>query len=109
MHLFQVGNACARSWARLLSSSDQEHIYLKVQQAIEDHLEISPLQSDQERKQASIRMKLWENINANAIRFRDERRDSPDDVDTRERFGPGTSGDIGVFSVVLEENETEFE
>jgi DNA helicase-2/ATP-dependent DNA helicase PcrA len=109
MHLFQVGNACARSWSRLLSSSDQEHIYLKVQQAIEDHLEISPLQSDQERKQASIRMKLWENINANAIRFRDERRDSPDDVDTRERFGPGTSGDIGVFSVVLEENETEFE
>jgi len=109
MHLFQVGNACARSWSRLLSPNAQENIYLKVRQAILDHLEISPLQSDQERKQASIRMRLWEDINANAIRFRDERRDSPDDVDTRERFGPGSSGDIGVFSVILEENETEFE
>lgn len=109
LHFYQVSNACARSWARLLSPIDQEHLYMEVRQAIEDHLEMSPLQSDQERRQASIRMKLWENINTNAIRFRDERRDSLDDVDTRERFGPGSSGDIGVFSVILDENEMEFE
>jgi len=109
MHLFQVWNACARSWSRLLSPNAQQHLYEKVRLAIEDHLEISPLQSDQEIKQAAIRLKLWKDINTMAIRFREGRTESPDDVDTRERFGPGSSGDIGVFSVILEDNEMDFE
>jgi DNA helicase-2/ATP-dependent DNA helicase PcrA len=109
MYIYQVGNACARSWSRYLSPSTQQLIYEQVSQAIGSHLESNPLQSEQERRQASIRLKLWDDINDNAIRFRSERRNSPDDTDTRERFGPESQGDIGVFDVILEDNETKFE
>lgn len=109
MHLYQVGNACARSWSRLLSSETQQSVYSKVVQEIKSHLELKPLKTDHDRRQSSIRLQLWDDINQNAIRFREKRQDSPDDSDTRERFGPHSQGDIGVFDVILEDNETEFE
>lgn len=109
MSLYQVGNACARSWSRYLSPFAQQLVYEQVSQAIASHLEAIPLQSEQEQRQASIRLKLWDDINDNAIRFRAARKDSPDDNDIRERFGPETQGDIGVFNVILEANETDFE
>ena len=54
-------------------------------------------------------MRLWEDINTNAINFREARMNSPDDLVTRERFGPESQGDIGVFNVILVDNQSDFE
>ena len=109
MHRYQVGNACARSWSRYLSTNQQRLIYEQVSQAIAAHLASNPLQGEQEQSQASIRLRLWDDINTNANRFREARGDRPDDTSTRERFGPETRGDVGVFDDILEDDQTEFE
>jgi hypothetical protein len=109
MHLYQVGNACARSWSRCLSADVQRAVHGQVARAITLHLEAKPLQHEVEKKQSSIRLKLWDDINANANHFRDAQMNSPDNKETRQRFGPSSHGDIGVFNVILEDHQTDFE
>ena len=109
MHLYQVGNACARSWSRCLSADVQRAVYEQVAREIAVHLEAMPLQHEVEREQSSIRLKLWDDINTKANDFRDAQMNSPDDEDTRQRFEPPSHGDIGVFNVILVDHQTDFE
>jgi ATP-dependent exoDNAse (exonuclease V) beta subunit len=110
MYRYQVGNACARSWARVLDQEAQQSVYGHLLARIEEHMQRESSRATEKKQEAWCKLRdFLDNINANACRFRDSASIESADESERERFDSGSCGDKDIFDVIINEDQEEFE
>jgi hypothetical protein len=92
-----------------MTADSQRALHERVAKDISAHLDEEPLKNEDDMKQAAIRLKLWDDINAYATIFREEAYQSSGDDSFRGRFSAETKGDAGVFELKLRDDSSSFE
>lgn len=110
MYKYQVGNACARSWSRLLSKDRQVSVYSQLMTGVSEYVEQQmPSASTKKREAWAKLLEFLENINESANKFRSDLAGSESAQAERGRFSADACGDRDIFDVILEEEQEDFE
>jgi DNA helicase II / ATP-dependent DNA helicase PcrA len=110
MYRYQVGNACARSWARVLDQGTQKDVYEHLLSRIEEYMLRESSQATEKKREVWSKLRdFLENINMNACSFRDSAVLASVNEEERERFGVGSGGDRDLFDVIIHEDQEDFE
>lgn len=110
MYKYQVGNACARSWSRLLSEDRQASVYSQLKNEILGYVEQQTPSASVKTQEAWAKLiEFLDNINESSTKFRSDLPASDSVQAERGRFSPESCGDRDIFDVILESEQEDFE